>query len=794
MKVSMMSLGQWLTVPVEAEEVAKKLTMAGLEVDSITPVAGNFQGVIVAQVLETFAHPEADKLTVCRVHTGQETLQIVCGAKNVYSGMKVALATVGAVLPGDFKIKPARLRGLESFGMLCSASELGMDDDSSEGILDLPEDAPVGMNLREYLKLDDTLFEIDLTPNRADCFSVKGIARELSALFGEAMHPIDMPDVKVDSDARLDVSVAEEAACPVYFGRVIRNIRPGQQSPFWLKEFLRRHGASSIHPVVDATNYVMLMFGQPMHGFDADKLQGGVMVRLAKAGETLQLLNDEKITLQGKELLIADDKNPLALAGVMGGARSAIQDDSTSVFLESAYFAPDRLAGIARLHGLCTDSSQRFERGVDATLQEEALERATALIQEIVGGEAGPIVHCTSSANRPIPADIEFDPELTHTLTGMRLSKDTMAQHLLGLGFEVDRTNDARWRVRSPSHRVDIRIPVDLVEEIIRIEGYDTIPRAELAGGSARGSVDPVLAQTRTMLDFMLSRGYHETISYSFVEPALAESLYPKAEALALLNPISSDLSVMRQGMWCGLLASLINNQHRQQPHLKAIEQGHIFRNTEEGFEEVPALAGLLCGAVDNLSWIGEKRHYDFFDAKGDLEALGCHLGVSLDFQADTHAALHPGKTARLYHHDKAIGWLGALHPAVSDALGVQGEVILFELKFAKPLRQAIKQYQALSKYPAIRRDLSFLVDAGVSAARIESVVRTAANPAWFREFQVFDVYQGSQVGAGQKSVAISFVLQNRERTLTEQDITQEMHAIIKALEEQIAISLRDAS
>lgn len=794
MKVSMMSLGQWLKLPVDAEEMAKKLTMAGLEVDSLTPVAGDFRGVIVAEVLETSAHPEADKLTICRVHNGQETLQIVCGAKNVHSGMKVALATVGAVLPGDFNIKPAKLRGVESFGMLCSASELGMDDDSSEGIIDLPKDAPVGANLRDYLKLNDTLLEIDLTPNRADCFSVKGIARELSALLNEPLQHVALPNVPVSSDAKIMLSVKDEAACPSYFGRVIRNIRSGQTSPFWLKEFLRRHGASSIHPVVDATNYIMLMFGQPMHGFDADTLHGNIVVRQAIAGEELHLLNGDTIRLHGKELLITDEKKPLALAGVMGGDESAIGEESCNVFLESAYFTPERLAGVARLHGLCTDSSQRFERGVDPELQLEALERATALILDLVGGEAGPVVQAVSPAYQPKPQIIEFNPELTLTLTGMPLKRDTMAKHLMGLGFEVDRKNDALWHVRAPSHRVDIAIPADLVEEIIRIEGYNTIPRAELVGGSVHGTVEPVLAQTRTMLDFMLSRGYHETISYSFLEPALAALLYPKTEALALLNPISSDLSVMRQGMWCGLLASLLNNQHRQQLHMKAIEQGHIFRNTPQGFEELPALAGLLCGAIDKLSWISEKRAYDFFDAKGDLEALARHLGVSLDFQADTHAALHPGKTARLYHDGKAIGWLGVVHPAIADALDLQGEVVLFELLFAKALSPVIKQYQALSKYPMIRRDLSFLVDADVSAARIESVVRSAANPAWFRDFQVFDVYQGTQVGAGQKSVAISFVLQNKERTLTEQDITHEMHAIIKALEEQIAISLRDAS
>lgn len=794
MKVSMMSLGQWLTLPVDAEQIAHKLTMAGLEVDSLTPVAADFQGVIVAQVLETSAHPEADKLTICLVHTGQETLQIVCGAKNVRAGLKVALATIGAILPGDFKIKPARLRGVESFGMLCSASELGMDDDSSQGIIELPEDAPVGENLREYLKLDDTLFEVDLTPNRADCFSVKGIARELSALLNEPLQHPAVPQVAIQSDAEIALKVSDAEACPVYYGRVIRNIRPGQSSPLWLKEFLRRHGASSIHPVVDVTNYIMLMFGQPMHGFDEKSVHGGVLVRCASKDENLALLNGENISLRGGELVIADDKGPLALAGVMGGSESAITDDSTSVFLESAYFVPERLAGVARSYGLCTDSSQRFERGIDPGMQEEALVRATALIQEIVGGEAGPVVSFVAPIHRTSPSLIDFNPEQTYTLTGVAISKDTMVRHLLGLGFTVERENDLLWRVGVPSHRVDISIPEDLVEEIIRIEGYNTIPREDLPGSSIRGAVDPILKQTRSMLDFLLSRGFHETISYSFVEPTIAEMLYPAAEALTLLNPISSDLSVMRQGMWCGLLASLLQNQHRQQLHMKAVEQGHIFRNKAEGFEEIPALAGILCGTVDKLSWIGEKRHYDFFDAKGDLEALALHFGLSLDFQTAEHKALHPGKTARLYHLGKAVGWLGVLHPAISDALGLQGEVVLFELEFTSAFSSVKKQYQPLSKYPMIRRDLSFWVSDAVNAAQIESVVRSAANSAWFREFCVFDVYQGSQVASGQKSVAISFVLQNNERTLTEQDITQEMHAIIKALEEQIAITLRDAS
>lgn len=792
MKISELWLREWVNPSLTVEQLASQLTMAGLEVDAVSSVASQFSGVIVAEVVDTHSHPQADKLTLCDVKAADgQMLKVVCGAANVRPGLKVALATVGAQL-GALKIKEAKLRGELSQGMLCSESELGMVE-KSEGIMELDEDAPVGMDLRQYLQLDDAIIDVDLTPNRADCFSVLGIAREVAALNQLALNQKDQPTTTPVIDDLLDVKLAEPQACPNYCGRILRDINTDAVTPLWMREKLRRCGIRPLHPVVDVTNYVMLELGQPMHAFDLNAINGGIHVRLAKQNEDIELLDGQELKLDQDVLVIADDQKALAVAGIMGGEMSAVQEQSKDIFLESAFFNPIAIAGVARRYGLCTDSSQRYERGVDPQLQLRALERSTELLLSIVGGKAGPVVAATHQDMMPKAASFSFHVKKVKQLTGIDLTSDQIKSILESLDLTVKAKNAEVFEVVIPSHRFDLAIEEDLVEEVLRIYGYDNLKAQPAEVPMVAGTTSSTETMAARLAHWFSNRGYHETISYSFVDPELQDALYPERQTMNLLNPISSELSQMRVGLWSGLIASMVHNAHRQQHAMKLFENGVVFHPDGKELVEKAMVAGLIMGEKGDLNWSERTRSYDFFDLKGDLQALFDHLNLShIDFIATEHPALHPGQSAAIRIGGHEAGIIGVLHPKISDALDINQDVILFELDYDALLKAKAIRYKGISKFPQIRRDLSFLVSEHVTASDIEKVVCDSVQEDWLKAFDVFDVYTGQGIPEGKKSLAISLTLQDSSRTLIDTEINALISAIINTLENKFAITLRD--
>ena len=793
MKLSKLWLREWVNFSLTEDELAAQLTMAGLEVDAVSPVAGEFTNVIVAEVLSTKPHPDADKLTLCDVNINAEKpLQIVCGASNVRSGLKVALAMIGAHLPGDFKIKESKLRGQLSQGMLCSVTELGMAE-QSDGIMELEADAPVGMDLREYLTLNDHVIDVDLTPNRADCFSVLGIAREVAVLNKLPLLEEPVPAVSPAIDDVLAVHLKNPEACSRYCGRIIRNINPEATTPLWMSERLRRSGIRSLHPIVDITNYVMLELGQPMHAFDLSTIKGDINVRFSNDKEQLELLDGQDLTLNETVLVIADKDKPLAMAGVMGGAASAVQAHTTDVFLESAFFNPIIIAGVARKYGLFSDSSQRFERGVDPQLQMKALERATSLILSITGGTVGPVIESKDVKHMPATLSFSFDTAKVKKLTGLVIALDEMKSLLEGIGIIINGAQDGLLDVTVPSHRFDIQQDVDLVEEIIRLYGYDNLKAAPMNAPVQAGRTCANEEIATRLARWFSSKGYHETISYSFVDPELQEAFYPQHAFMQLLNPISSELSQMRVGMWPGLIASMIYNVHRQQSLIKFFEIGVVFDVKQQQLTERACVAGLLTGPQGGMNWSETTRFFDFFDLKGDLHSLFTAFKLNrVEFIAAQHDALHPGQSAQVLIDGVFAGWIGTLHPRLADALDLQHDVLLFELELSALVGHGAPRYQTISKYPQIRRDLSFLVDTQVTVMQIETAVRGAVKENWLKSFDVFDVYTGQGIPEGKKSLAIAITLQDDSRTLVDAEINSLISAILKTLENEFSIILRE--
>lgn len=792
MKVTESWLQDWVKAPIEGQDLATQLTMAGLEVDSINPVAGEFSHVIVAYVVQTTPHPQADKLSICQVETGHDApVQIVCGAANVRAGLKVALALPGANLPGGILINETQLRGQLSQGMLCSTAELGLEE-HADGILELASDAPVGTDLREYLALNDQVFDIDLTPNRADCLSVLGIAREIAALNQLPMiqHPIT--EVKPQIDTALPVTIKATDACPCYYGQIIRQINADAHTPLWMQERLRRCGVRPLHPVVDVANYVMLELGQPLHTFDLNCIEGELQVRYATEHEQLVLLDGQMVELTNDVLVIADKQKPLAIAGVMGGEMSAVQAHTIDIFIESAFFNPLTIAGVARRYALNSEAAQRFERGVDPMLPQRALERATGLLQSIVGGQVGPMTIVKQTAKAFEPITVQFNPKLVHRLSGLTIAEDAMADILERLGMSIDRQS-AVWLVTVPSYRFDITLEVDLVEEIIRLYGYHNITatQATLSVMQA-GQANPEEQLTRQLATFLVSRGYRETITYSFVDPQLQATVYPEHQTLALLNPISSELSQMRAGMWPGLLASMVYNIHRQQTAIKFFEVGVVFDVQNTQLHERSCLAGLMTGDNGHLNWNEVSRQFDFYDLKGDIQAMFALLNKStVQFVPAAHPSLHPGKTAQILVDNQPCGWLGALHPSIADELDLTTEILLFELTLTPLLQQTMVQYQPISKYPQTRRDLSLLVDQKITAQQIEQVIQEIDTENCLKAIEIFDVYMGPSIPAGKKSLTIALTLQHDNRTLVDADINQIISAILDKLKIKYAITLR---
>ncbi|HVS75591.1 MAG TPA: phenylalanine--tRNA ligase subunit beta, partial [Steroidobacteraceae bacterium] len=730
MRVPYSWLSEWVAVPWTPQELGSRLTMAGLELEALEPAAPAFTGVVVAEILSAEKHSQADKLRVCRVSTGQgEPLQIVCGAPNARAGLKSALAVVGARLPGDLAIKAAKLRGVESAGMLCSAKELGLADVSG-GIVELPADAPTGRDLREYLALDDAVLELNVTPNRGDAMSIIGVAREVAALSGGTLTG---PAARQAQAARPAAALREAfgvhldapAACPKFVGRVIRGVNNRADIPIWMRERLRRAGVRSISPVVDVTNYVMLELGQPMHAYDLAKLTGEIRVRFGRAGETATLLDGKTVEVQPDVLLITDGSGPVGIAGIMGGQRTAVDAETTDVFFEAAFFSPDIISGRAMRWGLMTDASQRFERGVDPSQQERGVERATELLLAIAGGEAGPASVHRSDEHLPARRAVTLRRKQLARLLGTAFDDARVRASLEGLEMRIEPMEEG-WRVTPPPHRFDIAIEADLIEEVARIVGYQSIPEVDATVGQRFGSLPSSQPLERELLQTLALRGYHEAITYAFVDPQLQARLFPDVTAIALANPIASDLSVMRVSLWPGLLKAALENQRRQQDRIRLFEHGARFVPGDAGAagpgatREVDTLAGIACGHRLPEQW-GLPREMrepvDFFDVKGDVEALLAGTGALAEFTFEPVApsCLHPGRAALVKRAGKPVGWLGELHPSLVKALEFTYPPVLFELDAEAALRIERPAYREVSRFPQVRRDLAVVVDETVA-------------------------------------------------------------------------------
>jgi len=799
MKFSEQWLRSWANPDISTQDMCDQLTMAGLEVDSTEPAAGEFTEVFVARVESLEKHPDADKLNVCQVTDGKETLQIVCGADNVREGLIIPLAKVGAVLPGaasgeSWKIKPAKLRGVESFGMLCSEKELGLAD-NAEGLMELPEDAPLGQNIREYLELDDTIIELDLTPNRGDCLSIEGVARELAVLTHCDVNRQQVTVCKETIKDEFPIEIQADEACTHYAGRVIKGINVKAKTPLWMLERLRRSGIRGLSPVVDITNYVMLELGQPMHAFDLQKLDGKISVRFANDAEKVTLLDGKSLELKNDALVIADDSKVLALAGVMGGEDSAVDDSTTNIFLESAFFKPEIIAGKARSYGLHTDSSHRFERGVDTQLQVQAIERATELMLEICGGGVGPVIEQKTASHPEQAIPIHLRSDRIKRVLGIEFSDEEVTDIFKRLGMDVEEVADG-WAVKSPSFRFDIQIEADLLEEVVRVYGYNNIPRTKPSYHSIIQSCPEAKNSLNELKKCLVNRGYFEAISYSFVDPKWQKILDPKAQTIALANPLSSEMSVMRTTMWAGLLNALKYNVNRQQTRVRLFETGLCFKPESEksGVDTIaqdPMFAGVICGDMNHEQWAEKSRKVDFYDIKADVEALLSYSAVESYFKAAEHPALHPGQSACIIQNSQVIGWIGALHPDVQKSLDIDQPTYVFEIKQSAIASNRISAFSPLSRFPEVRRDLAILVDENVPTAEIMAVINAAASDL-VKETQLFDIYQGKGVDEGAKSVAFGLILQEFSRTLTDTEVDTEIENIVSTLNQQFAATLRE--
>ncbi|MBK8675995.1 MAG: phenylalanine--tRNA ligase subunit beta [Cellvibrionales bacterium] len=776
-----------------AQQLADTITMAGLEVDAVTPVAPPFSGVVIGEIVAIEQHPDADKLRVCQVagHPDGELKQVVCGAANARLGLKIPFATLGAELP-SVKIKQAKLRGVESCGMLCAEQELGLAD-SSEGLWELPADAPVGACIREYLQLDDHIIEVDLTPNRGDCLGMLGLAREVAALTGCNKKVFEINKIEDKSQAITSVKLSAPAHCARYAGRVIQNINSGCVTPLWMVERLRRAGVRCIDPVVDVTNYVLLELGQPMHAFDLDKVEGGIEVRLARADETLVLLDGQTVTLKPDSLLIADAKKPLALAGIMGGAESAVSAETRSVLLESAWFNPVSMAGKARQYGLHTDASHRFERGVDFNIQLQAIELATKLLLDIVGGEAGPIVHVVSEELLPESASVKLTRKLLAQYLGVELPETEVLTILARLGFDPVTEADG-WTVQAPSWRYDIAIEQDLIEEVARVYGYNRLPSRAIKADLNLVGVPETSLAADVPAAVLVARGYREVISYSFIAPELQAMFEPEQVSVSVRNPISADMSAMRASLIPSLVSTLQYNLNRQQDRARFFESGLRFRLEGGRLEQQPVLAGLLYGNRQPESWHGGSADkIDFYDLKGDVQALLARTGRASDFSfaPAQHPALHPGQTAAIVAAGRQVGLIGALHPELLRKLDIPGTVLVFEMEREALLAARQPAFAAVSRFPEVRRDLAVVVDRALPVSVLCDTVRTAAGDCLIN-LKVFDVYVGEHIESTRKSVALGLTFQQASRTLNEVEIVEWVDAVIAAVGREHGATLRN--
>lgn len=794
MKFSESWLREWVNPELSTDELTHQITMAGLEVDAVDAVAGEFSGVVVGEVIECGQHPDADKLQVTKVNTGDEIVDIVCGAKNCRLGLKVAVAKVGAVLPGNFKIKKAKLRGQPSFGMLCSESELGLAE-SSDGILELASDAPVGECIRQYLNLDDVTIDVDLTSNRADCLGIRGLAREVGSLNNLSVCEPAIDAVNATIDDKLAISITATEACPRYLGRVIKGINLSAQTPLWMVEKLRRCGVRSIDPIVDITNYVLLELGHPMHAFDLAKIDGGINVRFANSDEKLTLLDGNEVTLSTETLVIADDNKSLAMAGIFGGIDSGVTENTQDILLESAFFSPLAILGKARQYGLHTDASHRYERGVDSKLQHKAMERATALVLAIAGGQAGPIVEAKQESALPKQETVSLRRERLDRIVGHHIVDDKVTEILTRLGFETSFNNNL-WQAVVPSYRFDIKIEEDLVEEVARIYGYNNIPNVSPTATLSMSKHTESQIQLGKLKQVLVDRDYQEAITYSFVDPKAQSLLFPEQAVMTLPNPISADMSVMRLSLWTGLLQSVGYNQNRQQPRVRLFETGLCFtpdEAAENGVRQKSVIAGVISGNRSEEHWNLEKQPVDFFDIKGDVESLLSLSGNvgKFEFSRTDLSALHPGQSAQILLNGKVVGHLGAVHPELERKFNLNGRTFVFEILLSEISSSELPLAREISRFPANRRDIAVVISDEIESKSVLQLIEKVGGINLV-DLKLFDVYQGKGIEPGYKSLAIAMILQDNDKTLEEKDINLIVSNVVDTLKAELNASLRD--
>ncbi len=792
MRIAESWLREWVDPDFDSAKLANELTMLGHEVDTVHVEGEGLDGVVVAEVLEVAKHPNADRLSVCQVSAGNGTaIEVVCGAPNVVAGMKTPLAAPGVTLPNGLKLRKSKIRGVVSNGMLCSGVELGLGSDS-DGIMELPQDAPAGAKLTAYLGLPDTVIEVDLTPNRGDCFSMLGIAREIAALSGADLKSASVEGPAAESDRVQPVELPVPEACPVFAGRIVEGIDPAARSPLWMVERLRRAGLREISPVVDVTNYVMLELGQPLHGYDADKIAGTIRPRLAAGGEALTLLDENTVELGEGTVVITDDSGVIGLAGIMGGLSTAVTADTQNVFFEAAFWPRPFMAGRARSYHLHTDASLRFERGVDPAGQGRAVERATELLIAIAGGRAGPLVVDSVSEHVPNRPPVELRRARIEKLLGVGVADDDVEGILERLGCALDRSGEG-WTVTPPSYRFDLEIEADLIEEVARMIGYDTIPTTTAVVATPLAPLSESRIADERAAQMLLARDYQEAITYSFIDSADDARIAGATSGFALSNPISSEMAVMRASLWPGLLRAAAANLARQQDRVRLFEIGKSFHGSLDAPTEVQRIAAVAVGPSLPEQWGAPAEPVDFFDVKADVAAILALSGPAevVDFVAAEHSALQPGQSASIRRNGETLGWIGKLHPSVAKAFGIKPAVYVFELDADKALASEAPHAGIVSKFPTMRRDLAVLVANDVQAADLEAAVREAA-PALIKHVIVFDVYTGQRIEAGLKSVALGLILQETSRTLTDEDADSAKAAAVQKLQSDFAAVLRD--
>lgn len=792
MKFSEKWLREWVNPQVSTTALAEQLTMAGLEVEGVESCQPDFTGVVVGKVVHVEKVTAADNLSICEVDDGKTLLKVVCGAPNVLAGGTYPFARIGAVLPGGAQIKKSTIKGVESQGMLCSGAELGLTDDS-ESLMELEPAAEAGTSLENYLQLDDRIIELSLTPNRGDCLSISGIAREIGVVNGLELNIVPADPVAPASVETRPVVLAAPQACPRYVGRVISGINLDRPSPRWLQEKLRRSDIRSINLIVDVTNFVMLELGQPMHAFDLDLLNGGITVRYATQGEEITTLDDVQVTLTADTLVIADDSKAVAMAGIMGGLDSGVTDKTRNIFLESAYFSPDAIMGKPRQYSLHTDSSHRFERGVDFELQVTAIERATQLILDLCGGSAGPVIDVNDAKHLPGQTVVRLRADRINQVLGTDIDGNRVTEILERLGMDVSEADEG-WMVKVPSFRFDIGIEADLIEEIARIHGYDRIPTARINASLTihqRKNSRSINELRRILVD----RGYHEAVTYSFVDSHLQGRLCgPVSErAIKLVNPISSELGELRCSLWPGLLNALLYNLKRQQLRIRLFEYGRVFLQDRAEVSQDLKIGGVLCGKNYNIQWDIDNNLSDFYDMKGDIEALIGNVNNlhQLKYQEIQHPALHPGRSAEIFYDNQSIGLCGAIHPGILNELAIDLPAYIFELDCRKILMKDEIKYTKISKYPIVRRDISILVDKDVPVEKVMSVI-DSASPKLLNNLELFDVYHGEGIEILKKSLALGLTFQASSNTLTDEEVEGEVEKILAALKSELDGKLRE--